>query len=230
MKIKPLITLFIVLLLGTVDISFSSDTAETGEQFGTLNMSVDQILDNMEKVYTASGFSANFIQASTIKAMEITDSASGKLFVKYPGKMRWIYQDPEEQIIVSDGVHLWIYRPEDNQVLRGKASTFFGEGKGAGFLSDIGQIRDGFHITLEDIRFGDYYNLKMVPKKKTWNLVLVTLLVSKQNFHITQVYTYNAYEDVTSIEFSSLKFNPGFDKSLFEFEMPDNVDILELDE
>ena len=99
------------------------------------------------------------MQASTIKAMEITDSASGKLMVQYPGKMRWVYKSPEEQIIVSDGEHLWIYRPEDNQVLRGMADAFFGDGKGAGFLSDIRRIREDFNITLEDIRFGDFYRL-----------------------------------------------------------------------
>ena len=186
-------------------------------------------MEEVEKVYTASGFSADFIQASTIKAMEITDSASGKVSIKYPGKMRWVYQTPEEQIIVSDGVHLWIYRPVDNQVLKGQASTFFGDGKGAGFLSDIRKIRDDFHITLEDIRFGDYYNLKMVPRQKTWDLVRINLLVSKQNFHITHVYPYNAYEDVTRIEFLNLAFDSVLDPSLFEFQLPDNVDILELE-
>ena len=219
----------LLLTLAFAAVAVAGNTDDGENQPGTLNMSVDQILDEVEKVYTASGFSADFIQASTIKAMEITDSASGKVSIKYPGKMRWVYQTPEEQIIVSDGVHLWIYRPVDNQVLKGQASTFFGDGKGAGFLSDIRKIRDDFHITLEDIRFGDYYNLKMVPRQKTWDLVRINLLVSKQNFHITHVYTYNAYEDVTRIEFLNLAFDAALDPSLFEFQIPDNVDILELE-
>ncbi|MBW2297638.1 MAG: outer membrane lipoprotein carrier protein LolA [Deltaproteobacteria bacterium] len=229
MTIKFSIISCLLIALAIAAASFAGETVDSGNQPGTLNMSVDQILDEVEKIYTASGFSANFIQASTIKAMEITDSASGKVSIKYPGKMRWVYQTPEEQIIVSDGVHLWIYRPVDNQVLKGQASTFFGDGKGAGFLSDIRKIRDDFHITLEDIRFGDYYNLKMVPRQKTWDLVRINLLVSKQNFHITHVYTYNAYEDVTRIEFLNLAFDAALDPSLFEFQIPDNVDILELE-
>jgi outer membrane lipoprotein carrier protein len=207
----------------------AAETTSQADQPGTLSLSVDQILDEVEKVYTAAGFSADFVQASTIKAMDITDAASGKLSVKYPGKMRWVYQSPEKQIIVSDGEHLWIHRPEDNQVLRGKAASFFGDGKGAGFLSDIRRIRDDFHITLEDIRYGNFYSLMMVPRQKTWDLVRINLLVSRQNYHITQVYTYNAYEDVTRIEFSNLVFDEALDPSLFEFEMPANVDILELE-
>jgi len=229
MKTIPSLILCMLMSMTIAAIVVASDSAEQKDQAGTLNMTVDQVLDEVEKVYTSAGFSADFIQASTIKAMEITDSASGRLMVKYPGKMRWVYQSPEEQIIVSDGEHLWIYRPEDNQVLRGQASSFFGDGKGAGFLSDIRRIRDDFHITLEDIRFGESYSLMLVPRKKTWDLVRINLLVSKQNYHITQVYTYNAYEDVTRIEFSNLEFNGAMDPSLFEFKMPPNVDILELD-
>ena len=229
MKTIPALILCMLMSMTIATIAVASDTAEQKDQTGTLNLTMDQVLDEVEKVYTSAGFSADFIQASTIKAMEITDSASGRLMVKYPGKMRWVYQSPEEQIIVSDGEHLWIYRPEDNQVLRGQASSFFGDGKGAGFLSDIRRIRDDFHITLEDIRFGESYSLMLVPRKKTWDLVRINLLVSKQNYHITQVYTYNAYEDVTRIEFSNLEFNGAMDPSLFEFKMPPNVDILELD-
>ena len=229
MKIKHVLILCILSTLALTATSLADTVVEQKDQAGDLKLSIDQILDEVEKVYTAAGFSADFIQASTIKAMDITDSAAGKLSVKYPGKMRWVYQTPEEQIIVSDGEHLWIYRPQDNQVLRGQAATFFGDGKGAGFLSDIRKIRDDFSITLEDIRFGDFYSLVMVPRQKTWDLVRINLLVSKQDYHITQVYTYNAYEDVTRIEFSNLVFNGAMEPSLFEFKMPDNVDILELE-
>ena len=229
MKIKHVLILCILSTLALTATSLADTVVEQKDQAGDLKLSIDQILDEVEKVYTAAGFSADFIQASTIKAMDITDSAAGKLSVKYPGKMRWVYQTPEEQIIVSDGEHLWIYRPQDNQVLRGQAATFFGDGKGAGFLSDIRKIRDDFSITLEDIRFGDFYSLVMVPRQKTWDLVRINLLVSKQNYYITQVYTYNAYEDVTRIEFSNLEFNDALEPSLFEFKMPPNVDILELE-
>lgn len=229
MKIKHVLILCILSTLALTATSLADTVVEQKDQAGALKLSVDQILDQVEKVYTAAGFSADFIQASTIKAMDITDSAAGKLSVKYPGKMRWVYQTPEEQIIVSDGEHLWIYRPQDNQVLRGQAATFFGDGKGAGFLSDIRKIRDDFSITLEDIRFGEFYSLVMVPRQKTWDLVRINLLVSKQDYHITQVYTYNAYEDVTRIEFSNLVFNGAMEPSLFEFKMPANVDILELE-
>ena len=70
------------------------------------NLNIDQILDGIEKAYSGKGFSAAFDQEATIKAMQITDTARGELFVRRPGKMRWEYTAPEPQIIISDGASL----------------------------------------------------------------------------------------------------------------------------
>ncbi|MEJ2100325.1 MAG: outer membrane lipoprotein carrier protein LolA [Desulfobacterales bacterium] len=109
-----------------------------------IHLSVDQILDRIEKKYTNSEFSADFIQRSYLKAMDIIDQASGKVYIKYPGKMRWEYEKPDRQIFITDGEKLWVYRPDDNQVQVGKAPSFFRGGKGASFLSDITLIRQKF--------------------------------------------------------------------------------------
>jgi outer membrane lipoprotein carrier protein len=215
---------FLMLILSMPIMAYSADTQAAQE------LSVGEILERIEAIYTASEFSAQFIQASTIKAMDITDSASGLLFIKYPGKMKWEYQEPETQVIVTDGDQLWMYRPADNQVMLGKASSFFSEGKGAGFLSDIRLLRKDFDIILEDIRFGDYYNLKLVPREQSWDIAYVHLLVSRKTFRIAQVFTYNAYEDVTRIELKDLKFNQAFGQNFFKFEVPEGVDVLKLDE
>ena len=95
---------------------------------------VNTILNQVESRYSGAGFSADFVQKSTIKAMEITDTATGTLTVKRPNKMRWEYLSPDPQLIISNGTDLWVYRPEDKQVMLGKSPKFFGGGKGAGFL------------------------------------------------------------------------------------------------
>jgi outer membrane lipoprotein carrier protein len=222
----PMLFRHLVLILFAMALSSSAHA----EEAALPAKSIDEILERVEQIYTASSFSASFIQASTIKAMEITDSASGKLYVQYPGKMRWEYLKPESQLIVTDGVQLWMYRPEDNQVMLGQASTFFSEGKGAGFLSDIRLLRKDFDITLEAIRFGDYYNLKLVPLEKNWDIAYVHLLISKITFHIAQVFTYNAYDDVTRIELVDPQFDESFDDAFFTFKIPPGVDILRLDD
>ena len=68
-------------------------------------LSLDDILAGMEKRYSGVGFSARFEQRSILKAMDLVDTASGSILVKRPGKMRWSYETPERQLIITDGVN-----------------------------------------------------------------------------------------------------------------------------
>jgi outer membrane lipoprotein carrier protein len=194
------------------------------------HLSLDQILEGMEKRYANSSFSAKFLQESTIKAMEITDFASGKLYVRHPGKMRWEYEKPDKQIIITDGFKLWIYRPEDNQVMTSAAPEFFRDGKGASFLSDIKLIRQQFDIILSNSEKKIFHELKLIPRKKTIDVSDIRLSVSKDTFTVVRVVTYNFHGDETRIELLNSKFNVEMDDGLFSFEIPEGVDVLRIDE
>ena len=194
------------------------------------NVLLDKIMDKVEKKYAVAGFSACFVQESTLKAMDMTDSASGKITVKRPGKMRWEYEEPDRQIIVTDGKNLWVYRPDDNQVMMGKFPSFFGDGKGASFLSDINLIRQKFNITLENTDSKDYYIIKLLPVKKTNDLSYINLSISKKTFHVEEIATYNLYGDKTLIKLIDIKLLENSDDSIFIFNIPYGTEVLELDE
>jgi outer membrane lipoprotein carrier protein len=144
--------------------------------------------------------------------------------------MRWEYQKPEPQTIVTDGSTLWIYRPEDQQVMIGKAPDFFRNGKGAGFLSDIRLLRNKFYITLSNELQNDSYLLKLLPIEQTFDLSLIHLLISTTTFEIVRIVTYNSYDDRTRIDLNNIQFHQNLDDALFTFKIPDNTEILHLDE
>lgn len=194
------------------------------------SLSLDSILNRVEKRYDINDFSVLFFQTSTFKAMEIQETASGKLLVKRPGMMRWDYEKPDKQIIVSDGTHLWVYRPEDNQVLVGRAPTFFGEGKGAGFLSDIKSVRKNFSITMENKEGEKSYRLKLIPKNQTQDLSRVFLVVSPDTFEVMEVITYNLYDDETRIELTDYSYDRNLGDDIFRFEIPDGTDVVKMDQ
>ncbi len=191
---------------------------------------LDRILEGMENKYANSSFSATFLQESTLKAMEITDFASGKVFVRHPGKMRWEYEKPDKQIIITDGYKLWIYRPEDNQVMTGAAPEFFRDGKGASFLSDINLIRQKFDIELLEEEKSLFHELKLTPREKNMDVASIRLSVSMSTFTVMRVITYNFYGDETRIELLNSKFGIALDEELFSFEIPGGVDVLKIDE
>lgn len=225
MKFRSLIIIFCVYVVCNA----TSALCENGSA-DNASLSLDEIIAKVERRYAASGFSARFDQISTIKAMEITDTASGKVFVKPPGMMRWEYEKPDKQIIISDSKKLWVYRPGDNQVMIGKSPFFFGDGKGAGFLSDIKLIRQKFNIVLEKKSADNFYILKLLPRDKTFDIAVIYLSISKNSFNIVRIVTYNSYEDETLIDLKNIRFKQDIEDSMFYFQVPEGTDILHLDE
>lgn len=217
-----LIGLMMSLLGGKV--LYCAETAAPG------TMPLESLMNRVEARYAGPGFSARFLQTSTLKAMEITDTATGSIFVKRPGMMRWEYETPSTQVIVADSKDLWIYRPEDNQVMHGEAPAFFGGGKGAGFLSDITRIRKDFDVSLEQADAAGNPRIKLIPKNKTFDVATILLTLSATTFEITGLVTHNTYGDETRFELIDYQFNQTFFPTLFQFVVPEGAEVLTMDQ
>jgi len=186
------------------------------------------ILERLEDRYAGRNFSADFRQESTLKAMDITDTASGHAWFKHPGKMRWEYQAPEQHVIITDGETLWIHRPADNQVIIGDAAKYFGTGKGASFLADFTLIRKAFDVSLEKAA-ENHWRLKLVPEEKRIDLSAIYLKVNRQTLDIAKVVTENVYGDITRIYLDNLEFQPDMKDALFDFRVPQGADVIEME-
>ena len=191
---------------------------------------IDQIIAGVEARYNVPGFTAEFDQESILKAMAVTDTASGRLMVRQPGKMRWEYVVPDPQTIITDGNDLWVYRPEENQVMVGKAPAFFGKGKGAGFLSNIKIIREGFQISQEPDPDPALYRLKLVPNKSSVDLMEMQLDIAKKNFDLIRIITFNVYGDETRIELKNYNFANVPPEDRFKFVIPEGADVVQMNQ
>ncbi|MFZ3044805.1 MAG: outer membrane lipoprotein chaperone LolA [Desulfatirhabdiaceae bacterium] len=224
MKQNVFILLFAAILITG---GFSNIALAAGEP---PTISVDEILKKVETRYGSQGFSAHFFQTSVIASMDITETASGSVMIKRPGMMRWTYEIPQKQTIVTDGKTLWIYRPDDHQVSMGSAPTFFGGGKGAGFLSNIQEIRKSFEVNLEKINVSREYVLRLIPIQKTYDIDYVKLHIDGDTFDIVEAVTTNSYKDETRIELSNIQMNQQLDDNLFQFVIPQGAEVIRLDE
>ncbi len=208
---------FIVLSIGYPDFLCH---AESGKK----NVLTEQLLDKIKKKYSNKDFSLKFTQISTLKAINVVDKAYGKAFFRYPGKMRWEYQTPEKNEIITDGDNLWIYRPDENQVVKGKSANFFITGSGGAFLSDISIISKFYGLSIEKNDDHDIY-LVMIPKKKIPDIASIHIRISKDNYEINRITSFNIYGDSTELLFTDIKFRT-LDDSLFRFIVPAGADLI----
>lgn len=187
-------------------------------------VNLETILKGIEHRYAGQDFTANFYQTSRLAAIDITESAQGRAFFSHPGKMCWEYQEPEPQQIITNGKTLWIFRPEENQVIKGDAASFFKTGAGGSFLSDITQVRASYTITLGR-KDADYVELILIPKTENPEISSIKIRVSPSNFEIFRIETENIYKDTTILEFKNIDFIK-LDHTLFDFITPQGTDLL----
>ena len=86
---------------------------------------------------------ANFTQDVEDKSGKRIQSASGTMQFQRPGKFRWAYQKPYEQLIVGDGKKFWMYDVDLNQVTVKKLDAALGSSPAA-LLSGNNEIERDF--------------------------------------------------------------------------------------
>jgi len=187
----------------------------------------EAVLSAIEKKYSGKSFEASFYQISKLAALDITEKASGKASFSHPGKMKWEYLEPEQHEIITNGKSLWIYRPEESQVMQGEADSFFKTGAGGAFLSDIALVRKNYIITIKDIT-DEYTELDLAAKNETPDISLIVIRVSKKTSDITRIVTRNAYGDTTLFEFNDIRFL-SIDPARFEFTVPKGANVVDLE-
>ncbi|MDA8140005.1 MAG: outer-membrane lipoprotein carrier protein LolA, partial [Desulfobacteraceae bacterium] len=111
----------------------------------------------------------------------------------------------------------------------GKAPELFSSGKGAGFLSDVRQIRKSFNLESLPAESPKYYRVKLLPHKPTPDLADVIISVAVDSYQIDQVITHNSYGDETRFVLSQYQFNIDPDDALFTFTIPEGVDVVKMD-
>ncbi len=88
---------------------------------------------------------ANFTQELLDKGGKRLQFVSGTMQFLRPGKFRWAYQKPYEQLIVGDGTKFWLYDVELNQVTVKKLDAALG-GSPAALLSGSNEIERDFKL------------------------------------------------------------------------------------
>ncbi len=191
---------------------------------------LDEIVDKVQKQYeTHEDFKANFIQESLVKSLGKKQMAEGVVYFKKPGKMRWNYQKPTKQEIISDGKNLWNYRPEDKQVVVSPMTQAFQSKAPSTFLAGIGNLKKDFQA-----RWGkepspkENYSLELTPQEAQGSLEKLFLLVDRESFKILQARIQDVMGNVTQISFSKIQFDNRLPDSLFTFTPPPGVEVFKM--
>jgi len=170
---------------------------------------------------TTSG-KARFAQIIVDKNLKQLQQATGTMEFSRPGKFRWEYEKPYEQVIVGDGEKLWIYDKDLNQVTVRNLDKALGNSPAA-LLAGSNEIDKIYNLTNIGTQEGLDW-LEAVPKSKDNVFERIRLGFGQNGLETMELR--DQFGQTTVIKFASIERNPKLSPDVFKFTPPQGADVI----
>jgi outer membrane lipoprotein carrier protein len=166
---------------------------------------------------------AEFSQVVLDENLVPLEESAGRLWISRPGRFRWDYHPPFAQQIVADGVRIWIYDVELEQVtVRDQHSML--EGTPASLLAGEGDL--GTDYIIEDLgQQGSVVWVSLQPKVSNGGFTEVQLGFQNDTLRLIQLLDH--LDQITRIVLSHVEENPQISDNQFHLTVPVGVDLIE---
>jgi outer membrane lipoprotein carrier protein len=169
-----------------------------------------------------SSWSADFEQTIDDGHGNVVRSAAGRLYLQRPGKFRWDYSQPSEQLILADGKQIWFYDKDLAQAnVRDMDSSL--ASTPASLLSGNGSVSSQFNVTALGLSAGLQW-FQLVPKHSDTDFQLVRIGFDKGD--LRSMFLADKLNQITQLRFSHSKRNAPLEPGLFSFTPPPGVDVI----
>jgi len=165
---------------------------------------------------------AEFEQKVYGRGGKLTQESSGSFVFQRPGRFRWTYAKPVDQLIVGDGERVWIYDRDLNQVTVRRLSRALGSTPAA-LLAGASDVEKAFELRDAGSRDGLEW-MEAKPKEREAGFELVRMGFGPQGLQAMELIDH--FGHTTRLRFSNLRPNPKIDPAEFRFEPPPGADVL----
>lgn len=165
---------------------------------------------------------AQFAQIVLDKDLNPIQQASGSMAFARPGRFRWEYNKPYEQVIVGDGTWLWIYDKDLNQVTVRRLEGALGASPAA-LLAGSNEIDKGYALSSVGSEQGLDW-LEAVPKDQDTVFERIRLGFSKTGLEAMELR--DRFGQITVIKFTAVKRNSELPSDWFNFTPPEGADVI----
>lgn len=152
----------------------------------------------------------------------VVETSSGTFEIDRPGRFRWTYEEPYEQILVADGRNVWSYDVDLAQVTVKPQAEVLGSTP-ALLLGGADEVLDDF--TVVD-RFEDRGTewVRLVPEDADAGFTSVELGFT--DGELSRMIFADNLEQTTLVALFDVRVNEPIDAARFEFTPPGDVDVV----
>jgi len=198
------------------------------ETFGAAAQAV--LVEIQSRYEKTNDLEASFLQEYVGKVMMRPQRGEGKVYFKKKGMMRWEYRVPNQKLI-SNGLTLWYYQPEENQVFVSDIAKVLKEKTPLAFLAGEGDLSRDFTLLNPNDptsqKEGNFI-LELVPKESYATLAKLVLAIDKKTYYVVQADVFDELRNVTRTRFIDIKTNVDLPNSFFQFNIPAGAEVLKM--
>lgn len=184
------------------------------------------IVEKVQAFYRdISRVTALFRQSVTYDTFGSTKVSEGALWLHKPGKMRWDYRARKNNLVVvkrsfiSNGEYLYVVDHENKQVVK-KALHNDLLPVAVSFLYGRGDLASEFTPSVDTTaKYGSRQDLvlRLVPKKPSAQYKVLILVVSSDDFHVTQSIIIDSSNNANHFRFFAPDFKKEVKATWFDF-------------
>ena len=190
--------------------------------FGAATLAASPAADVEKYLNGLASWSADFAQTIDDGHGNVLRSAAGRLYLQRPGKFRWDYSQPSEQLILADGKQIWFYDKDLAQAnVRDMDSSL--ASTPASLLSGSASVSTQFNVTALAKSAGLQW-FQLVPKHADTDFQLVRIGFDKGE--LRSMFLADKLNQITQLTFSNSKRNLPLTADLFSFVPPPGVDVI----
>ena len=169
-----------------------------------------------------SSVRANFTQQVLDQKDKAIQQTSGTMLLLRPGRFRWDYTKPYQQLIIANGEKVWLYDADLEQVTVKKMDAALGSTP-ALLLSSNANIEDNFLIRELGVE-NDLAWVELTPKNKESGFEKLVLGFGEHNLKHMELK--DSFGQLTRLSFTRIERNPELDPAQFDFVPPKGVDVI----
>ncbi len=171
-----------------------------------------------------ASWAADFQQTIDDGHGNVLRSAAGRLFLQRPGKFRWDYSQPSEQLILADGRQIWFYDKDLSQANVRDMDTSLASTP-ASLLSGSASVSTQFNVTALPPDNNGLTWFQLVPRHADTDFQLVRIGFDKGG-ELRSMFLADKLNQITQLSFSNSKRNLTLAPDLFTFVPPPGVDVI----
>jgi len=165
---------------------------------------------------------ARFKQTQTSAEGDLSETLEGRMRVKRPKKFLWETESPYPQQITTNGETVWLYDRDLDQVTVKPLGNSLSRTPAVMLSDGVDSAPSHFEITDEV----QQDRLEFTLKAKAQNSHFKQFQFLFKAGTLQRLRLYDHLDQITMIEFSNVVQNSSLPDTLFEFQIPDDVDVI----